>query len=598
MGVQPVLALKRLAVCSLAALLCGPPALYAKQTPSPKHGGQLEDGNPAHRKDTKKSSKHDRMLHDQERDRTAPINFGFGVNVKPPGGKINWRHADAKTSPTQQTTQFRTSAAPLAAAIPSGPNAATNGTFGPVIPWPIIPIHLGLLPDGRVISYGSDENGAQTGQLNYDLWTPSQGQGVEAHILLSNQTTTDLFCSGFGGMPDGRMLITGGDNTINGARNYANSSVNVFDPTQNALNPAGNMLYARWYSTVVPLPDGTSLLAGGIGYGPNDTQDVLNPITIPELYDPASGLYLFPDADNGGTVEWFYPRLFVSSDSSIYNLDPSGLVSTYSTVGNGSFRTLGTFLDTSTVANPSVMFAPGQVLSVRRPDTITGTTQTHLVDVVDLTGNVPVVGQSNSVPGGGREWANATLLADGQVFVNGGSGEDNTETRVSYDSYIWNPATGTWSLGGTAQNERLYHSTSLLLPDASVLTGGGGAPGPVNQLNAEIYYPPYLYDKDGNPAPRPALVSATALAQAGTPITLTMGAADPISRVTFLRIGAVTHSFNPQQRVFNLPFTQDGTTVTAQLPTNGNDLLPGYYMVFAFGAGGTPSVAQFTQIAP
>ena len=54
---------------------------------------------------------------------------------------------------------------------------------------------------------------------------------------------------------------------------------------------------------------------------------------------------------------------------------------------------------------------------------------------------------------------------------------------------------------GQCCKDRLYHSTSLLLPDGSVLTAGGGAPGPVTNLNAEIYYPPYLFKKDGSGQP-------------------------------------------------------------------------------------------------
>ncbi len=43
---------------------------------------------------------------------------------------------------------------------------------------------------------------------------------------------------------------------------------------------------------------------------------------------------------------------------------------------------------------------------------------------------------------------------------------------------------------------RLYHGNALLLPDATVLVFGGGAPAPTGvagNLNAEIYYPPYLF---------------------------------------------------------------------------------------------------------
>jgi hypothetical protein len=131
-----------------------------------------------------------------------------------------------------------------------------------------------------------------------------------------------------------------------------------------------------------------------------------------------------------------------------------------------------------------------------------------------------------------------------------------------------------------------------------VLTGGGGFPGPVDNLNAEIYYPPYLYNTDGsgNPAPRPTIVSVPALVKAGQKTVLTMDTPNPVSRVTLLRMGAVTHSNNVQQRFFNLTFSQSSNTVTAQLPDNGNDLLPGFYMIFVFNSGGIPSVAQVTKV--
>ena len=51
-----------------------------------------------------------------------------------------------------------------------------------------------LLPDGRVMTYGSDLAGLQTGHANYDIWdsnvAPDQG-----HLTLPNNTGTDIFCS-------------------------------------------------------------------------------------------------------------------------------------------------------------------------------------------------------------------------------------------------------------------------------------------------------------------------------------------------------------------------------------------------------------------
>ena len=79
---------------------------------------------------------------------------------------------------------------------------------------------------------------------------------------------------------------------------------------------------------------------------------------------------------------------------------------------------------------------------------------------------------------------------------------------VNTSAEIWNPATGQWTVGPSGSRARLYHSGALLLPDASVLVTGGGAPGPLQNLHAEIYYPSYLYNASGGFAPRPTIVTA------------------------------------------------------------------------------------------
>ena len=60
--------------------------------------------------------------------------------------------------------------------------------------------------------------------------------------------------------------------------------------------------------------------------------------------------------------------------------------------------------------------------------------------------------------------------------------------------------TETWSQAAPLSVRRFYHSIAILLPDATILSGGGGSPGPVINLNAQIYYPGYLYKGDGSPA--------------------------------------------------------------------------------------------------
>ena len=82
-----------------------------------------------------------------------------------------------------------------------------------------------------------------------------------------------------------------------------------------------------------------------------------------------------------------------------------------------------------------------------------------------------------------------------------------------------------WTVGPSAVNARLYHGNALLLPDASVLVSGGGAPGPLVNLNAEIYYPSYLYDASGAFAARPTITAYPSTLDVGTHFSITTGGA-------------------------------------------------------------------------
>jgi len=173
----------------------------------------------------KKESLRDQLLQQRERYRRAPPDYGFGENVPPPAD-LTWNHQQSGATPAAPSGATAvppsTAALPVdAAAVPKGgPDAATHGMFGPVLPWPFILIHMGLLPDGRVMNYGSTD--PETDQIYYDVWDPRRGGGGDSHLLLPNQTKTNIFCSGLGLLPDGRLLLTGGDTTIGDASPVTN----------------------------------------------------------------------------------------------------------------------------------------------------------------------------------------------------------------------------------------------------------------------------------------------------------------------------------------------------------------------------------------
>jgi hypothetical protein len=143
----------------------------------------------------------------------------------------------------------------------------------------------------------------------------------------------------------------------------------------------------------------------------------------------------------------------------------------------------------------------------------------------------------------------------------------------------------------------------LLLPDGRVLSAGGGICGTCDTVgylakNAEIFSPPYLFQADGTLAPRPTIDSAPSTTNYGAQMQIATGNAASISKVALVRLGAVTHSDNMEQRYIPLSFTAGASTLTATAPANANIAPPGYYMLFIIDGNGVPSVASMVSVQP
>jgi hypothetical protein len=505
--------------------------------------------------------------------RRVVIDYGYGPGVRPP-----------RTRST--TTAAATAApAPFAAAMtgvpPGSAQAATQGVFGAPIPWPIIPIHVALLPDGRVLSFGSTEAGQQGGFVT-SVWTPATG----AHLTLPNGSPTDIFCAGQTVMAgSGQVFITGGDLTVNGVRNFSTADANIFDPATNTLARIAPMALPRWYPTVVPLPNGELAVLGG-----RKTRDPIIGEPTPEVFNPTTGWRTLTTASSDtayGRVGWYYPRAYQAPNGRIFILVRTGRMFYLDPAGTGALQQVaGVMAPAGGSEFTSIMYAPGEILSVRL---------NRKVVTIDINQSPPLVRDVPDIDAL-RLWAASTVMADGQVLIHGGSAVGNQLIGVQYAAQLWNPVTRQWTRGATAEKARLYHSTMLLLPDATVLTAGGGAPGPIRQLNAEIYYPPYLYNADGSPAVRPAITAAPPAVRVGRAFNVWVDIIEPVRRVTMVRIGSDTHTLNADQRFFDLAFSQTGRQVQTTAPADINLALPGWYMVFVFNQAGTPSVARLIRV--
>lgn len=177
----------------------------------------------------------------------------------------------------------------------------------------------------------------------------------------------------------------------------------------------------------------------------------------------------------------------------------------------------------------------------------------------------------------------------------------NNACYATRNAELWDPASDAWCLMAAEQNERMYHSTALLLPDARVISmGNGRRQGLTSQKNAEVFTPPYLLTGD----PRPIItgvIDEPVLHYGGTAVVgIDPGAVavESLGRVTLVRLGSVTHQNNMDQRFVDLGcWTRLGDDqIQISAPDDANIAPPGYYMLFLVSDAGVPSVAEYVRV--
>ncbi|WP_236666636.1 LamG-like jellyroll fold domain-containing protein [Nocardioides baculatus] len=520
----------------------------------------------------------------------------------------------------------------------SPPAKDDQGSWSGVTPWPLVPINAALTSDGKVQSFGSVSSGCtdnnpydwggndcvtQGGQMEIDIWDPSvmRTAATAASGLLPNATYTDLFCSMQVQMPHRRSTMTvGGDDGLGGnAPNDSAIGVTSYS-TNSGLRNEAPMNYPRWYPTGTTTPDGSVVVQGGALKGGPGGPGVLTP----EIYRPDAGsswklltgatsVQAYGSgggAANGGENRWWYPRSFVAptngklftiTGTQMFELDPSGdgAITMRGGLGQGTPGNQGNLGNPVGATSTATMYRPGKILQVGGGTWSNGGggAGARAGLTVDISGgtDTPVVAATQPMKYA-RHWPTSTVMPDGNVIVTGGSRDNNGNGGYVTNAEIWNPDTGVWKeVKIPYEHARLYHSIALLLPDGRIMIGGGGTPGPRNYTDVEYYSPAYLFDGN-SAATRPQVTNAPK--KVGYNGTFTMTSDSPISRVTLVRNGSVTHGFNNDQNFQDLAFTQSGGTVTITSPTNGNYAPPGAYMVFLWSSTGTPSMAKIVQIDP
>jgi hypothetical protein len=478
--------------------------------------------------------------------------------------------------------------------------AATMGSWGPVVEWDIVPLHMNLLPNGKIFAWGKrdrDASGNVTDTLGVPrIWDPAVGppSGLP-EIGVSDM----LFCAGHTLMPDGRLMVNGGHH-----RDDAGINTTYFFSQDGAPQQGPNMAYGRWYPTLTVLNDGRILSMAG--------RDVNgNIVTIPELWEGNQWVQL----TGAGTLRIpYYPRNYVAPDGRVFyageritsrwfNVDAT------SAGGRGVWTSGPTHIwrfnrDYGTAA----MYEAGKILyaggggdvnwDTQSPDDPISPTPTATAEHIDLTSSP--AWQSAGSMSAPRRHLNSTILPDGQVLITGGTrgaGFVNIDPGLAVkEAEVWNPKTNQWTTLAANQKMRVYHSVSLLLPDATVLHGASGdaMAGLVEvppESNHEIFSPPYLFK-----GARPAITSAPSQVGYNQSFSVTTPNAAQVTDVRWIRLGSVTHAFDMGARANTLSFAAAEGAVEVTTPLTPNLAPPGHYMLFILNRNGVPSRGHIIRV--
>jgi hypothetical protein len=477
------------------------------------------------------------------------------------------------------------------------PAEATAGKWGPLVAWDIVPLHMHLLPNGKLLAWGKFEPGGTVMGMPR-LWDPASGPPTSA---IEVPVDTMLFCSGHAFMPDGRLLISGGHKQDDKGIDVTN----IFDPSTGAfVQGLPKMAFGRWYPTVTELPDGRMLTMAG-----RDSAGAV--VTTPEIWENNQWVKL-PGA---GTLEIpYYPRNFVDPKNGLvfmaaervmsrwFDPDGTGVSSGRGRWISGPSHIWGFNRDYGTAA----MYEPGKILVVGgggntgwpTPDP-KAATPTATAERIDLNGGTPGWQSAGSMSAP-RRHLNSTILPDGQVLITGGTSGGGfvnlNEGLATKAAEEWNPSTNQWTTLAANTVMRVYHSVSILLPDATVLHGASGnamagtVPVP-DEANHEIFSPPYLFK-----GARPTITSAPTSVGYGESFTIATPNAAQVTTVRWTHIGTVTHAFDFGQRANTLTFTATATGVSVTAPSGPNLAPPGYYILFILNRNGVPSTGKIIKV--
>lgn len=392
---------------------------------------------------------------------------------------------------------------------------------------------------------------------------------------------------------NGQVLFAGGTLEEDGY-GPATKKVKIFDPVTELWQYQPDVLDARWYPSLAPLYDERLLIVGGGDLNtslPNSMRTKTS-----EVLDPATGISVATDTVHFGNevspiLPLFTGKIFMTHRPPQL-FDPETM----------QWELAADFVQGNRLPNGDhsdhelVLLPDGKVLAVGYKSFTPGQPGVNLEMYDPLNDEWTL--RSNFAPT--RSRAKAVLLPDKKVLVMGGQKEDaNDPTPVNNWGYMdltdqYDPSTDAWRRLAKMNIKREYHAITALVPDGRIIAvGGEGAPGnEPPQSIIEAFSPPYLFR---GIRPEISNLNVTEFQRGGT-VQFDVAKTNALTGVVLMSNAVLTHFMNSgNNRYLDLDFTQTGNSVTASLPTDSLQLMPGWYMLFGM-VDDIPSVGKMVKI--
>ena len=471
---------------------------------------------------------------------------------------------------------------------------------------PVVGVTAVLLHTGNVMFWSYDpvdyHNPANPQNGVAYIWDPRTRLGYNI------PPPENIWCAGQTILSDGRVYVAGGNlnypdpNAPPGTGGWKGPLTNyTFNPLQEIWAKQPNMKRGRWYPTTTKLADNRVVITSGIDEtGTNAINNVVEVLT-PDANINGIGTLAAVGTHNSSGL---YPLQFLLPSgqmleagpdaASSFQLNPATwnwsalprMTSDHYYLGNGV-----SYTDASVTPNRQTIMVAGGY-NYNPPATNAPITANEWLDGFNpATGWRPYPKWQQA-----RHNANTVMLPDGKLLTVGGNkgvyGYEDPEFSTEMYSKATGDTTGTWQFMAPHTIQAAYHSTAILLPDATVLLSQDDMDYSAQaafQHKAQVYSPPYLFK-----GAQPIINSAPTTAAWGQSFVVSTNR--NVTGAVLVAPGATTHGNDMHQRVIKLKVATRTNGLTVTVPTSGGLVPPGYYMLFVLDSVGIPSVAKFVRI--